>query len=588
MMERLGRGVVAIHQGGGKVFVSWRLLGTEPSDLAFNVYRAYGTAAPTKLNGSPLTAGTNYEDSGVNFTEPVAYAVRAVAGGVEQPPSAAFTLPANAPTRSYLSIPLRDAGDSYVHFVWVGDLDGDGEFDYVVDRIPNVAGQSPKVDAYRRDGTFLWRVDLGPNGTNLDNIEGGPAAISNGHWDGVTVYDLDSDGRAEVIIKTARGTVLGDGATVQGANDSEQFLTVVEGTTGKERAKILVPQDYASDGPLQSHLGIGYLDGRYPSLVFKAKNRIGSGDFNLVVAAYDFRNNALTQRWKWLRGTNNAPDNHQIRIVDIDQDGRDEIFDGGYVLGHDGKMLYSLATSGVVHGDRFHIGDLDPDRPGLEGFTIQQNNPSGLLYAYFDARTGALLRSYSGAVEDTARGTVADIDPRYRGYEYWSFHGLHTVQATSNTALVDEPNTPWPNFRIWWDGDTLSELLNQNWIGKWNHLSPNRNVQRLLSAGSDGATNSWRDAAQFYGDVLGDWREEVVFEHGDHSQIMIYTTTIPSSERLYTLAHNPEYRNCLTVKGYLQSHMLDYYLGSGMSPPPRPNIELVPAGPAARGAELRR
>jgi rhamnogalacturonan endolyase len=576
LMENLGRGVVAVNQGSGRVFVSWRLLGTEPADLAFNVYRAAGTAAPVRLNASPLTTGTNYQDTGVSFAQPVAYTVRAVVGGIEQAASAPFTLPANAPARNYISIPLRDIGDFYVHFVWVGDLDGDGEYDYVVDRIPNVSGQAARVEAYRRDGSFLWGVDLGPNGVNLDNIEGGPAAISNGHWDGVTVYDLDSDGRAEVVVKTAAGSILGNGMTVQAPNNNQQFLSVLDGMTGAERARILVPQDYASDGALQAHLGIGSLDGRNPSLILKAKNRVGSGAFNLVMAAYDLRGSTLTQRWKWLRGNTNAPDNHQIRIVDVDQDGRDDIFDGGYVIDENGAMLYSLGANGVIHGDRFHVGDLDPDRPGLEGFTIQQDNPSGLLYAYFDARTGAILRSFSGAVEDTARGTAADIDPRHRGYEFWSFHGLHTAQATSTAALVDEPNTPWPNFRIWWDGDTLSELLNQNWVGKWNHLSPNRNLTRLLSAGSDGATNSWRDAAQFYGDVIGDWREEVVFEHSDHSQIMIYSTTIASAVRLYTLPHNPEYRNCMTVKGYLQSHMVDYYLGDGMAAPPRPNIQLVP------------
>jgi hypothetical protein len=574
-MENLGRGVVAVNQGGGRVFLSWRLLGTEPWDAGFNVYRATGSTAPVRLNASPLTAGTNYQDSGVSSSQPISYTVRAVVGGVEQGASAAFTLPANAPARGYLSIPLRNIGDFYVHFVWVGDLDGDGEYDYVVDRLPNGAGQSPRVEAYSRTGTFLWGVDLGPNGTNLDNIEGGPAAISNGHWDGVTVYDLDSDGRAEVILKTANRTILGNGATVQAPNDNQQFLSILDGMSGAERGRILLPQDYAADGPLQAHLGIGYFDGRNPSVVVKAKNRIGSGAFNLVMAAYDFRGSAVTQRWKWLRGNQNAPDFHQIRILDVDRDGRDDVFDGGYVIDENGALLYSLGARGVNHGDRFHVGDLDPDRPGLEGFAIQQDNPSGLHYFYFDAATGAVIRSYTGPVEDLARGTAGDIDPRHRGYEYWSFHGLHTVQNTSTTALVADPNTPWPNFRIWWDGDTLSESLNQNWVGKWNHLSPARSLQRQLSAGGDGASYSFRDAAQLYGDILGDWREEVVFEHSDHSQLMIYTTTLPSSTRLYTLPHNPEYRNCLTVKGYLQSHMVDYYLGDGMATPPRPNIQLV-------------
>jgi rhamnogalacturonan endolyase len=573
-MENLGRGVIAVRSSETEVSVSWRLLGFEPQDLPFNLYRAAGGGPAQKLNAEPLTGGTNFVDTNADPSVPNSYLVRPVINGVELAASVPYTLPANAPVRPYLTFPLQPAPDTYVHLIWVGDLDGDGEYDFIVSRLPLNSGRQ-LIDAYRRDGTFLWRVDFGPNSVDPDNIEPPASAICAGHNDGVTVYDLDSDGRAEVVIKSANGVVFGDGQTLVFGDNVTQFISVLDGLTGAERARAPVPADYIADGPVAGHFGVAYLEGVKPSFIFKAKNRVGNGGFNLFIAAWDFDGTNLTQRWKWLRGDQNCPDDHQIRIVDVDRDGRDEICDGGYVLDDDGSLLYSLGPQGVIHGDRFHIADLDPDRPGLEGFAIQQNNPSGLLYFTYDAADGTILRRHFGGIEDTARGTAADISAPHRGYEYWSFHGIHEFQG--GEVISPEPQRPWPNFRIWWDGDVMSENLNRTIIEKWDPATGG--AIPLLTAGADGAINSWRDAAQFYGDIIGDWREEVVFENSDHNALLIYTTPMPSQTRLYTLPHNPEYRACFTVKGYLQSNLVDYYLGNGMTPPPPPNI--VPVLPAS-------
>jgi autotransporter-associated beta strand protein len=575
-MENLGRGVVAVRSSATEVLVSWRLLGYEPQDLPFNVYRSTGDGPAQRLNAEPLTGGTNLVDATADPSAPNSYFVRPVINGIELAASVMYTLPANAPVRPYLTFPLQSAPDTYVHLIWVGDLDGDGEYDFIVSRLPLNSGRQ-FIDAYRRDGAFLWRVDFGPNSVNPDNIEPPAAAINAGHNDGVTVYDLDSDGRAEVVIKSANGVVFGDGRTLVAGDNVTQFISVLDGLTGAERARAPVPADYITDGPVAGHFGVAYLDGVKPSFIFKAKNRVGNGGFNLFIAAWDFDGTNLTQRWKWLRGDQNCPDDHQIRIVDVDRDGRDEICDGGYVLDDDGSLLYTLGPQGVIHGDRFHIADLDPDRPGLEGFAIQQNNPSGLLYFIYDAADGTILRRHFGGIEDTARGTAADISAPHRGYEYWSFHGIHEIK--SGELISPDPQRPWPNFRIWWDGDVMSENLNREFVEKWDPSTGG--VIRLLTASEDGALDSWRDAAQFYGDIIGDWREEVVFENSAHTALLIYTTPIPSETRLYTLPHNPEYRACFTVKGYLQSNMVDYYLGDGMAPPPPPNITpVIPASSA--------
>ena len=181
-MEALGRGVVAIPQGDGKVFVGWRLLGTDPENITFNLYRATGEAAPQKLNREPLRGATNFVDSSANLAQPLAYSVRPVQGDQELEPSASFTLPANAPIRPYLSIPLQTLPGHAPNDASVGDLDGDGEYEIVLKqemrgRDNSQAGTTgeTKLEAYRLDGKFLWRINLGKNireGAHYNPIHG--------------------------------------------------------------------------------------------------------------------------------------------------------------------------------------------------------------------------------------------------------------------------------------------------------------------------------------------------------------------------------------------------------------------------------
>jgi len=574
-MENLNRGVVAVKQSNTSAFISWRVLGTDPDNISFNLYRKTGNNDPVKLNNTPITGGTNWVDDAIATNQDNAYYVETIINGFTGKPSESYILKANAPIGQYLSIPLKSVGigtdaDWYVHFTWVGDLNGDGTYDFVVDRNPNGEG-AVKIDAYLSNGTFLWRTDAGPNGFNRNGIEGGPTAMGNGQWDGATVYDLNNDGKAEVIIKTANGFVFGDGSTLNHSNNTDQFLSVLDGMTGKELSRIQMPTDYQSDGPLQAHLGIAYLDGINPSIILKAKNRVGNGGFNLVICAYSFLTGQLQQQWKWKRENTNAPDFHQIRTIDLDGDGKDEVCDGGYVIDDNGKFLYSIP--GVIHGDRFHITDYDPDRPGLEGFGIQQDNPSKLATYYYEAATGKIIRNhYTDDVVDAARGTAADIDPDQPGYEYWSFYGIHN--SKTGNQIADAANAPWPNFRIWWDGDLLSENLNRELIEKWD-FNTNTCCIRLLTAYRDGAIKTWRDSPTFYGDIMGDWREEVIWEHYNRQELLVFTTTTPTNNRLYTLAHNPAYRLSFTYKGYMQSNHVDYYLGHGMQSPPKPNIRII-------------
>lgn len=578
LVENLDRGLIAVSAGEDQVFLSWRLLGTEPNTTTFDVYRRSGSAGEVRLNAAVLSGGTNYTDSSADLSEDNYYSVKSYVDGSPASVSQEFLLPAGAPASNYFSIPLKNItanpSDYFVQHGWPGDLDGDGTYEYVVTRIP-VNGGHRFVEAYSLDSGFLWRIDLGPYSVQaIDTYNAPPASVGDygvaglGGWhdsDNVTVGDLDSDGRAEVFICTYAGVQFADGATIPAGTALTQYISAVDGLSGREAGRIALPDDYVQYGPLSGHLGIAYLDGVHPSLITSLKNRGTDRVFRYIISAYDYSQGTLSLRWKHLGADGEFF--HQLRILDLDADGRDEISFGGWALDNNGDTLYTLP--GVVHGDRFHITDLDPDRPGLEQFGIQQaenGNVNQFPWFYADAADGTLIRTGTPP-EDIARGTSADIDPRYRGYEMWSSRGgVYNVDG-------EEISTAKPsiNFKIWWDGDALAELLDINYIDKWDY--ENGVADRLFTA--EGVRVNSRNAPVLYGDLLGDWREEILFEASDFSELRLYTTTIPSDIRLYTLPHNPAYRNTLSVKGYMQSTLVDYYLGDGMTVPPAPFVTAV-------------
>jgi rhamnogalacturonan endolyase len=574
-MEDLSRGLVAVRASATDVFVSWRLLGLDPASVGFYVYRSTDGATPRRITDSPVTNSTNYMDSNVDVGAELTYYVRPVVNGKPGEYSDPFVLEADHDIEPAIRIPLRDGGG--VKYTWVGDLDGDGNYDYVIDR-----QTSPRsIEAYSSAGEFLWEIDLGPNSTNQDNIEGGSSTIDVGNWDGVTVQDLDLDGRAEVAVKVSKGVVFGDGKVFGGADNVRQSLAVVDGLTGKLRASVPLPDDYLADGPLYARLGVGYLDGATPSIVGFMKNRVGNGGFNLMISAWKFSGTALTEQWTWYRENAgfDAPDGHNTRIMDVDGDGRDEIAEIGFVLNGDGTERYTLADDGIIHGDRFYIADIDPSNPGLEGYGVQQDNPSKLHEYYYDAADGTMIWKHIGAgVSDVGRGLVADIDAGDPGLEAWSFGGIYN--AAENTLA--EPNAalyPWPQFSLWWDGDVGGELLNDSKIEEWDPANPRESgrVGRYQNLATYGAINPASNPRNptFIGDIVGDWREEVVMTNASSTELIVFTTNKPTTTRLYTLAHNPAYRNGMTLKGYMQSHAVDYYLGFGMKLPSAPAITYV-------------
>jgi autotransporter-associated beta strand protein len=634
LMENLGRGVVALRSSPTEVFVSWRLLGNDAPDTAFNVYRSTSGGAPVKLNAAPLTGPTHYVDATANLKVANAYHVVPVVNGTERSASAAFNVPANAPVQPYFSVPLQipAGGTSPDNFNYtysandcsVGDLDGDGEYEIIVKWDPNNAKDNAQsgytgnviLDAYKLNGTRLWRIDLGVN------IRAGA------HYTQFMVYDLDGDGIAEVACKTAPGSKDSAGTFVAttpsrftgtmptfNPNDDYrnsggyiltglEFLTIFNGQTGAEMATTFYtpPRNNDPASPDVTAWGdnygnrvdrflaaVAYLDGQRPSLV------MCRGYYTrAVLAAYDWRNGQLTQRWVF-DTEDGTPGNtayrgqgaHSLTVGDVDGDGKDEIVYGAAAIDDNGKGLYS---TGLGHGDALHLSDMAPDRPGLEVWMVHESpssyGPTGLEFR--DAGTGALIFGVSGENSDVGRGVAIDIDPRYKGYEMWgSRGGLYAVNGT----LISSTRPPQMNFAIWWDGDLLREILDGTTISKWDWNNASANT--VLSATGASSNNGTKANPALSGDVLGDWREEVIFRSTDSSELRIYTTTVPTTTRQYTLMHDRQYRLAIAWQnvGYNQPPHPGFYLGDGMAAAPTPDIVtslsalLGPAAPVFTGVQ---
>jgi rhamnogalacturonan endolyase len=603
-MEYLDRGVVAVKTGTSTAYVGWRLLGTDPTGVAFNVYRSTSGAAPVKRNATPITASTNFADTSVTATASHRYFVRPVINGVEQADSESFTIAANAPTQQYLSVPLQippggttPTGEAYTYSAGdtsVGDVDGDGQYELIVKWEPSNGKDNSQsgytgnvfIDAYRLNGTRLWRIDLGVN------IRAGA------HYTQFMVYDLDGDGRAEVAMKTAPGTIDGRGVPVLLPGDAvtddyrnssgyilsgPEYLSVFDGLSGAALATTpyIVPRGNVSSwgdnygNRVDRFLAaVAYLDGQRPSLV------MCRGYYTrAVLVAFDFRNGQLTRRWTF-DSDDGTPGNaayrgqgaHSLSVADVDADGRDEIIYGAATIDDNGRGLYS---TGLGHGDALHVSDMDPARPGLEVFQIHESEAAhqGRGGTYRDARTGAVLGFVPGA-GDVGRGLAIDLDPRAPGFEMWTTSDANIWNVSTGQVLQAKPSNMMINFAAWWDADPLRELLDGTTISDWRITNGVGGRFNLLSASGVSSNNGTKSTPALSADLLGDWREEVIWKTTDSSALRIYTTTIPATMRLPTLMHDPQYRVAIAWQNvaYNQPPHPSFFLGDGMTTPPPPNI----------------
>ena len=571
--EKLSRGLIGIPTEEGMYF-SWRMTLEDAAGLQFDLYRSSGGGAEVKLNKEPIDRTSDFLDRTVDYTVDNRWTLKATTGEV-----AIWTRLKGEERNPYLSVPVckpedgEIAGESFTYTAndcSVGDLDGDGEYEIILKWFPSNSKRPPQrgftgntyLDAYKMDGTRLWRIDLGPN------VRSGAATTN------FLVFDFDGDGCAEICCKTGDGTVDGLGHRIGDAQadwrtwdkksptygkivNGPEYLTVFEGRTGKELdSKEYIPTRYPLDGwggvggncgndntggrSDRFTAGVAFLDGKTPSPVM-VRGWYG----RTVVAAWTFTNGALKHTWTF---DSAAPGweaysgmgNHSVTVADFDGDGCDEICVGAMTVDHDGKGLF---TTGLRHGDALHAGRFIPSRQGMQVFGVHENEGDNEIVkrtpavAMFDGATGEIIWQ-DGLGQDAGRGVAADIDPRYDGAECWC--NIGGLRRGDTGEIISNRKPDSCNFTIYWDADPLAELLDHVSISKWNWNAESTDL--LLKAEGVVSNNGTKGNPCLSGDILGDWREEVIWPSEDQTELRIYSTTIPAVDRRATWMNDRQYR----------------------------------------------
>ena len=571
--EKLSRGLIGIPTEEGMYF-SWRMTLEDAAGLQFDLYRSSGGGAEVKLNKEPIDRTSDFLDRTVDYTVDNRWTLKATTGEV-----ATWTRLKGEKRNPYLSIPVckpedgEIAGESFTYTAndcSVGDLDGDGEYEIILKWSPSNSKRPPQrgftgntyLDAYKMDGTRLWRIDLGLN------VRSGAATTN------FLVFDFDGDGCAEICCKTGDGTVDGLGHRIGDAQadwrtwdkksptygkivNGPEYLTVFEGRTGKELdSKEYIPTRYPLDGwggvggncgndntggrSDRFTAGVAFLDGKTPSPVM-VRGWYG----RTVVAAWTFTNGALKHTWTF---DSAAPGweaysgmgNHSVTVADFDGDGCDEICVGAMTVDHDGKGLF---TTGLRHGDALHAGRFIPSRQGMQVFGVHENEGDNEIVkrtpavAMFDGATGEIIWQ-DGLGQDAGRGVAADIDPRYDGAECWC--NIGGLRRGDTGEIISNRKPDSCNFTIYWDADPLAELLDHVSISKWNWNAESTDL--LLKAEGVVSNNGTKGNPCLSGDILGDWREEVIWPSEDQTELRIYSTTIPAVDRRATWMNDRQYR----------------------------------------------
>lgn len=587
VVENLDRGVVAVVQDGG-VYVGWRMFGyeynrDEPARIAYNLYRDDALVAT-------VTDSTNFFDAAGGAQS--RYTVKAVIDAVEgaaSPPVAPWA-------ENFLRIPLEQPSNIYSPSdASLADLDGDGQYEVILKWDPNNSRDNSQagitdpviIDALELDGTRLWRINLGVN------IRAGA------HYTQFIVIDADGDGRAEMAVKTAPGTRDGTGAFLSlgpATNDDDaadfraddgyvltgpEYLTVFEGATGRELATVAFDQ---ARGNVNAW-GDGY-GNRVDRFLGAAAYLDDSGLPSFVMARGYYTRTTLTA-WKWQNGelsrlwkfdSDQTPADargnpftgqgaHSLSVANVDDDPEQEIIYGAMSIDNDGT---GLCSTNLNHGDALHVSDFIPDRPGEEIFMVAEstNRPQ---WHISDGRTCEIIRQSDATGADVGRGVAADLVPDSPGAEFWASNG-NALRSAVTGAVLGGPQPNSVNFLIWWDADESRELENGNAISKLGQNQP------LLSCAQCSANNGTKSTPALVADVLGDWREEIIWRETNNTALRIYTTTDVTERRIYTLMHDPQYRAAIAWQNvaYNQPPHPSFQIGGGMAAPPKPDIR-VPA-----------
>ena len=632
--------------GISSALISWRLLKTDPSNIAFDIYKSVDGEAEVKLNEEPISNTTSWVDADIDVSKTNVYRVT-LANQTET--LCDYTFTSEMAEKFYheirLNLNVPDASITYSpDDIQLGDLDGDGELEIVVKREPYDGANmgvwfngTTLLEAYKMDGTFLWQIDLGIN------------IRSGSHYTSYILYDFDGDGLCEIAFRSSEGTKFADGKIITDANgkindyrnrqtdgkgwysgaaiardpndpstattcglimEGPEYISICRGYDGREITRIdNIPRggegskvsrakywsEYWGDdfGNRMDRffIGVAYLDGipdeatgvrtTNPSLI------ISRGIYkNWQVWALDLKGNELVPRWKFDTADHASKwkgmCSHCFRVADLDGDGKDEILYGSAAIDDDGSELW---CNGNGHGDILHVGKFIKDRSGLqivasfEEAKDYEGQGNGYACQVINARDGSMItghgRNLPVDASDVGRCIVADVDPDSPDFEYWSStqEGMFSCNGTglvSTTYPTGIANGVMYNVAIYWSGQSTREMYDRTCIVSYkdNPDVNKTNKKRLLSFKDAYGTNDGNHGTKYnpcyYGDFLGDYREEVILGSNDNKSIYIFSTNHPTTHRLPHLMtdHNYDMSQAMQNMGYNQGTNLGYYVGA--------------------------
>jgi rhamnogalacturonan endolyase len=547
-VEKLDRGLIAVRQEDGSVYIGWRLLQSDAKDVGFDLrraqvkdeaggvprtgrfaqYRLLSLGDTKLLNSDPIVDSTNFVDEAPPKGT-VLYWVQRVYGRYENPwdttPGSSVKVTELDRDKSYIGVPFQ--GKYRAQMVSVADLNGDGKLDYVIKQpdfnvdpyeAPGYWKKSEdtyKIEAYRHNGTFMWRYDMG-------------WAIEEGIWySPIVVYDIDGDGKAEIYTKAGEGDPRDADGRVQ---SGPEYLVKIDGETGKVVKKV----DWLSREGFERYnyycrnlLGVAYLDGKKPYLIMER------GTYTIIkIAALDAD---LKQVWYWEASGENRDYRgqglHGLHAADVDGDGCDELVIGCAAIDHDGKSLWTMKKG---HPDVAYVGDVDPDRLGLEVFYGMETRQKEKGVCLVDAKSGVIIWGYDGPTTHVHnQGMCADIIGSIPGMEcyagekdgsnYWLYDAKGNRLSEKSMGTL----SPRP---VYWDADPQREVILGRSVRDYEGEEYTQIEGRVIAIV----------------DCLGDWREEIITSV--NGELRIYTTTIPAKTRRVCLMQDRKYRTDVAVQ----------------------------------------
>lgn len=627
-LEALNRGLVGVKTGTG-VFLSWRLLATDNEDVKFNLYRDGAL-----VNADPLSTVTNYTDKQGAATSSYTLKTLDANGNEIETTELGEIWASNGKRIDLdRPVWTDDTNVTYSpNDMTVIDVDGDGEYELILKWDPSNAKDNSQggvtgtvyIDCMKMDGTRLWRLDLGRNiragahytqmaAFDFDGDGKGELMIKTGPGTKDGKGNYVSQAADDATIKSADDTKIwlsGDGRVIGG----QEWLTVFEGATGRAIHTVHYNpnrgmkingeggetadanwddrsgrSDYKSYGNRGERYlcGVGHLCADHNATAVFTR-----GYYTYAYAwAVNFDGEKLSTEWyhsshsktqysvtdrNGKKTTTTAPKNtggrsssntmygngnHNMSMGDVDGDGFDEIIWGAAALDHDGSLLYA---TGFGHGDAIHLADHDPSRPGLEVFQVHEEGLSAEFGCWdlHDAATGEVLFKGGPASVDNGRGICGSFDPTQYGSVMAS--AKDGIFRSAITGAEMKANAASMNGRIYWTGSEYEQLLDGKKIQAFNGTT----FGAITLEGN--TCNGSKNTPNFSGDIIGDWREEVILwgEEGGKAYLTLYTTTADTKHRVVTLAHDRIYRLGMAWENvaYNQPPHLGYYLPDVVAP----------------------